>query len=500
MNPRMKKLSFALAQVLGVGVAVTVASAPAFAQQDQTAQTKERIEVTGSSIKRVEGESALPVTVISREEIQKSGATTPMELLNLISANNSLGNTNLNQTIGAATLSAQTASLRGLQGAHTLVLVNGKRVNGFAGEIQGVQGVNLAIIPFAAIERVEILKDGASAVYGSDAIAGVINFILRSDYKGAEVTAWYGSPTRSGGGDQEKYSGVVGFGDLNRDRYNVFFSASYDHQKPLYQNERDFSRDSTREFLQLGGFAGSSNTFPANITTGGIGVPGGCTDTVSPFGLVNVPLFGIGCTEDFSALNGVEAIPDNKNTNFFGQAKFQITNNWQAYATALYSEDKNHFIIQPTPISNVFTFGPNGEFPGTILIPPSSPYYPHDLAQAAGVDGQPLNVRWRGFDVGYRDTTDTNKGGQVVVGVKGTIANRWDTDVSYAYSEGKTIEHLNNGFVRYSQILPLLNSGVVNVFGPNTPDVQARAGRDQVHRRRDPGQGDHQGPQREDLG
>ena len=146
MNPRMKTLSLALANVLGAGLAMTVASAPANAQTT-TAQTREKIEVTGSSIKRVEGESALPVTVISREEIEKSGATTPMELLNLISANNSLGNIALTSTIGATTFSAQTASLRGLQGGHTLVLINGKRVNGFAGETQGVQGVNLAIIP-----------------------------------------------------------------------------------------------------------------------------------------------------------------------------------------------------------------------------------------------------------------------------------------------------------------------------------------------------------------
>ena len=153
MNPRMKGLSVALAKALGAGLAMSVATAPAIAQTT-TAQTKERIEVTGTNIKRVEGESALPVTVITREEIEKTGATTPMELLQVISANNSLGATMLTSTIGATTFSAQTASLRGLQGGHTLVLINGKRINGFAGEIQGVQGVNLAIIPFSAIERV----------------------------------------------------------------------------------------------------------------------------------------------------------------------------------------------------------------------------------------------------------------------------------------------------------------------------------------------------------
>jgi iron complex outermembrane receptor protein len=471
MNPKMKRLTVAVMQATGVGVALAAFAAPAAAQSQNQAQKVEKIEVTGSSIKRVEGESALPVTVISREEIEKSGATTPMELLNLVSANNSLGNVGLTSTIGASTLSAQTASLRGLQGAHTLVLINGKRVNGFAGEIQGVQGVNLAMIPFNAIERVEILKDGASAVYGSDAIAGVINFILRSDYRGAEVSAYYGAPTRSGGGEQEKYTASAGFGDLNKDRFNVFFSASYDHQKALDQKDRDFSRDSTREFLQLGGFAGSSNTFPGNIATGGIGIPGGCTNTPDQYGNVFVELLE-GCFHDPATVKGVNAIPEDKLMNFFAQGKVQLTNTWQAYATGLYSKDKNRFILQPTPISTVFQYGPDGDIPATILLPPTSPYYPHDLAAAAGVDGEPLDIRWRGFPVGMRDTTDTNTGWQVVVGAKGSIANRWDADISYSQSEGKTVETLNDGFVRYSQILPLLNSGNVNVFGPNTDAVQ----------------------------
>src|SRR5258705_944507 len=194
MNRKDEKLAIAVIGALGLAAAV-----PAWAQQPAAQPAaKERIEVTGSNIKRVEGESALPVTVITREEIDRSGATSAMELLNLVSANSSLGNSTLTSVIGSTTFSAQTASLRGLQGAHTLVLINGKRVNGFAGEIQGVGGVNLGVIPFAAIDRVEILKDGASAVYGSDAIAGVINFILRSDYRGGGATVFYSAPTRSG--------------------------------------------------------------------------------------------------------------------------------------------------------------------------------------------------------------------------------------------------------------------------------------------------------------
>ncbi len=466
MNRKDEKL--ALAVIGALGLAAGVATLPAMAQTTTQPAAKERIEVTGSNIKRVEGESALPVTVITREEIERSGATNAMELLNLVSANSSLGNSTLTSVIGATTFSAQTASLRGLQGAHTLVLINGKRVNGFAGEIQGVGGVNLGVIPFAAIDRVEILKDGASAVYGSDAIAGVINFIMRSDYKGAEVNVFYGAPTRSGGGAQEKYSASLGFGDLSKDRFNVFGSVSYDHQKPLDQVDRNFSNDSTENFVvNTGGYAGSSNTFPGNITTGGIGVPGGCNGP----GLVPVPSLGIACAFDPAKVKGVESIPDDKNLNAFGSAKFQFTNNWQAYGTALYSKDKNHYTIQPAPQSSVFPYGPNGDLPGNITLPVTSPFYPHALAAAAGVDGKPLNVRWRGFPNGFRDTLDTNEGSQVVVGMKGSFMDRWDVDASYSYSKGKTDQSLNSGFFRISQLLALLNSGNVNLFGDNTPAV-----------------------------
>jgi iron complex outermembrane recepter protein len=445
-------------------------AAPAFAQQSDAPASKERIEVTGSNIKRIEGESALPVTVISREQIDKSGATSAMELLQLIGSNASAGSVLSSSTIGATTFSAQTANLRGLTGSRTLVLINGKRVNGFAGEVNGVQGVNLAVIPFAAIERVEVLKDGASAVYGSDAIAGVINFIVRSDYRGAEATIFAGTPTRSGGGKQETYSAALGFGDLNKDRYNVFFSAQYSDQHNLQQRDREFSNTS---FLPDRGLISlSSNTFPGRVSTGGIGVPSGntaanCSGAYATF----FPDLG-GCFFDPANEPGVESIPDTKNTNFFGQAKFQINANWQAYGTALYSKDENHFVIQPVPISDLFTYGPNGDIPSTITIQPGTPFYPTAAAIAAGVNGQPLNVRYRAVLNGNRDTTDTNDGYQVVGGVKGTLGN-WDMDFAYSYADGKTKEVVNGGFPLYSLALPLLNSGTVNLFGPNTDAIAA---------------------------
>jgi iron complex outermembrane recepter protein len=461
MSFQRKKVAVALAWALGVGSAAVLLSGTAIAAD-------EKITVTGSNIKRVEGEGALPVTTITKEDIEKSGASTPMELLQLISANNTLGGNSFATVIGATTFSAQTASLRGLGGAFTLVLINGHRVDGFSGEIQGVQGVNLATIPFAAIERVEVLKDGASAIYGSDAIGGVINFIMRQDYQGADATVWYGAPTRSGGGKQWKVDATLGWGDLAKDRFNAFASASYMEQKNLQQRDRNFSNTSYRPEIGLIGVSG--NTFPGYISTGGIGSP--TYPNCGQSGINDPAVLGNRCFFDPSSYPGVEMIPDEKLTNLFASGRFQINRDWQAYATGLYSRDEVNYRIQPVPISNQFNFGPNGDIPASVLLPPTSPFYPHDLAAAAGVDGQPLNVRYRAVENGLRDTTDTNENWQVVGGVKGSWMN-WDWDGGFHYSEGTTKEKLNGGFPLYSQVLPLLNSGVVNLFGPNTPDVSA---------------------------
>ena len=453
-----KKVASALAYMLGVGGAMSLIAAPAHAADI-------KVDVTGSNIKRVEGEGALPVQVLTREDIDKTGAQTAYELLNFVSANNSAGNVSLGNVIGATTFSSQTASLRGLGGQATLILVNGKRVQSFAGEVQGVYGVNLDVIPFSAIERVEVLKDGASAIYGSDAIGGVINFIMRQDYQGYEATLYYGAPTRGGGGgDMWNAKASAGWGDLGKDKYNFFISGSYQDSKPLNQIDRNFSR--TANIPSIGYNTTSGNTFPGYISTGGIGsleYPN-CDPSLG-----NISGGGR-CRFDPASYPGVESIPEQKNTNFYGSARYQINADWQAYLTGFYSKAETHFIIQPTPISDQFFYGPNGDIQANVLLPPTSAFYPHAQAQAAGVDGQPLNVRYRCVLCGNRDTTDTNEGWQGVGGVKGNWKN-WDLDLDYFYSEGTTKEQLNGGFVRYSQVLPLFNSGVVNLFGPNTAAV-----------------------------
>src|SRR5438270_9467144 len=186
-------------------------------------QSVERVEITGSSIKRIEGETALPVQVITRRELDQSGATNVEQFMQglgvaLQGNSNSVAAT----ASGATTGGVSGISLRGLGSQRTLVLIDGKRVSA-GGTLTDSTTVDVNHIPVAAIERVEVLKDGASAIYGSDAIGGVINFILRKDYKGGEATA-YSNLTQHPGGRGWGANGLVGFGNFANDRYNATIS------------------------------------------------------------------------------------------------------------------------------------------------------------------------------------------------------------------------------------------------------------------------------------
>ena len=170
--------------LLATTLATLIATIPAQAWAQDTSQQMQRVEITGSSIKRIDAESALPVQVITRDQIQRSGATNVEQLLQTISSISSSGGLTTASASGATTGGISAVSLHGLTSIRTLVLLNGRRIApygiGFTGDSVSV---DVNSIPLAAIERVEVLKDGASAVYGSDAIAGVVNFILRQEFK-----------------------------------------------------------------------------------------------------------------------------------------------------------------------------------------------------------------------------------------------------------------------------------------------------------------------------
>ncbi|MGH6624822.1 MAG: TonB-dependent receptor plug domain-containing protein, partial [Burkholderiaceae bacterium] len=200
--------------------------------------------ITGSHIRLTDAESALPVQVITREDIDKSGVTTVEQLLERVPAN--VNGINAALSVGNTTTPGlSSANLRGLGGGSTLVLLNGRRLANYA--FDGAS-VDLNSIPLAAIDRVEVLKDGASAIYGTDAIAGVINFILRRDYAGADVSANL-AVTQHGGGNSGLFNAAFGTGHPLRDGYNVFAAISYQKDQNLSALERDFASTAYRPEL-----------------------------------------------------------------------------------------------------------------------------------------------------------------------------------------------------------------------------------------------------------
>ena len=196
--------------------AATLVSGLAGLSADVLAQADQRIEITGSSIKRVDAEGSLPVTVVTKEEIARSGVVSTEQLLQSLAAVSSQGSTLGATGAGSSTAGQSTVSLRGLFARRTLVLVNGRRLASSFHGASGSAATNINTIPISAIERVEVLKDGASSTYGSDALAGVVNFILSKDFQGFDVGVMANQPTRSGGGDSQRATLTAGFGSMSK--------------------------------------------------------------------------------------------------------------------------------------------------------------------------------------------------------------------------------------------------------------------------------------------
>ncbi|MFB1014691.1 MAG: TonB-dependent receptor plug domain-containing protein, partial [Alteromonadaceae bacterium] len=220
-----------LAMMVGAGAAAAI-SAPAFSADDG-AEAIEKIEVTGSRIKRVDMEGANPVQVITREELVSSGITNMGDILQEIP---SVAGAGTNTAINNGGSGAIRVSLRGLGSSRTLVLLNGRRM--VASGTGANSSVDLSTIPTAVVKRVEVLKDGASAIYGSDAIGGVVNIITRDDFEGFEFNSSYDVGTQENDGETKSFDVTIG---VSSDRGNAVVNAYYVEQGPQWAGDRDWS-------------------------------------------------------------------------------------------------------------------------------------------------------------------------------------------------------------------------------------------------------------------
>jgi iron complex outermembrane receptor protein len=430
-------------------VALALCATAFAANAQQPAATKvEKVEVTGSSIKRIEGESALPVEVITREDIAKSGVTTSAELLAKVSSNTAPLTDGVSFSDVGKQRGFNGANLRGLGVSSTLVLLNGRRLANYA--LPGTNaGVDLNSIPAAAIERVEILKDGASAIYGTDAIGGVINFITRKDWQGAQVTL-YGSDTQDGGAGKTSVTLSGGIGSLAADRWNLQGTFDYSDTKELRTTQRSFTN--TAYIPEEGIDFLSSRAYPANINAGSRGLfnPGapGC----NPPATVYLPNSFVGrnaCAYDY--MKDTLIYPPSKRTAFTGRGEVALTPEHSLFGEVLYSNVESTYRISPLTLGNI-TYPANGR------------YYPTAYAAANNLSGS-LRLQMRLAEAGGRENEVTSESKRIVAGARG-VAMGWDYDTAVTFAENKATDRYSSGYVRTTPFNAFFATGNLNPFGP----------------------------------
>jgi outer membrane receptor protein involved in Fe transport len=380
------------------------------------------IIVTGSNIPTLEEQPVAPVLRIDREEIDRSGASTVAEVLHRIPQNAG------NQSFGenqAGSFSPATAaiSLRGFGPQSTLVLINGRRLppTPFGDNFNGVQAnfVDLNTIPLAAVERVEIEKDSGSAIYGSDAIGGVVNIILKQDYNGMEVQGSYGEAARSDIGEQT-YSLL---GGLTSGKSTLMIELDYFRRNSSFLRDRPISK-SFAFFSSNGGqatFINPTNT-AQKLYVPRTGAPNGFSDLSTNATTGNGP--------DANQFNTNIRTVDYPGTERYGGLSvftYDITDNLQFFVDGWYRRSQTHYAINPTPIvgdQDGWTVGPN------------NPYNPFP--------GFATIVKWRLFQTGPRINDIDAESVYLLPGLRLKIGESWNVESAYSYSFDKRIDNGRN--------------------------------------------------------
>ncbi|CAM2006359.1 TonB-dependent receptor plug domain-containing protein [Acanthopleuribacter pedis] len=374
---------------------------------------EERITVTGTRIKRTDAETAAPIDVVTREEIEKSGATSIDRILQELP---SVTGGALNTNISNGNDDRSTITIRGLDSSNTLVLLNGRRLVNHG---RASASVDLNTIPLQAVERIEVLKDGGSAIYGSDAVAGVVNIITRDHVDGFETPLYYGQTSR---GDLETQNYSVLFG-TSTDRARIMVSANYYEKTGIFSRDRSISNDAdtSQTFgIDLGYFNRSSAT-----PTGYFNVPGLGVMTLDP---------ALGDGSDASHFRAFDNTVDRYNfreetpatlpqerSNIFMTGSYDWKDNISFFAEAWYMKIKTDNGLAPNPLFTAFNgFGP-------ITVSADNQYNPF------GVDIP--DVRRRMIETGLRSAEREGDNYRVVGGVEGSFGTDWSWDAYFLWHE-----------------------------------------------------------------
>ncbi|MFN6994975.1 MAG: TonB-dependent receptor domain-containing protein [Aquincola tertiaricarbonis] len=418
----------------------------------------QRVEVTGSAIRRIDAESSLPVQVLRREDIERTGATSTVDLLRRLPAVQ--GSTGESASVGGSTYGFSGVSIHNVGETRTLVLLNGHRLAIFGGQtLTGfAAGMDLNALPVSAIERVEILTDGASALYGADAIAGVVNFITKRDTTAGEATIGFSRP--DGGAREKRASVTKGFGNLADDGFNVIFTLAHDERTALKSTDRSFASTGRVQFSK-GGKNYRFQQYSASTIPGNISNDAGAL--INPYLIAN----GQCAPQSFRVTDGaddfcgfdfvstLEIYPVRDRDSAFISGTKQLGNH-QLYADVLWSRTKQTSRIAPVP--------------GGISIPKGSAL--HDqYALPLGIQEDTIAF-YRLFDLGARASKDEVNFYDIALGSKGTVG-RWDYDATYTRSQSRAKSNIS-GYPGALALAGLRASGLLDPFvlpGQQSPEA-----------------------------
>ncbi|WOH38611.1 TonB-dependent receptor [Thalassotalea fonticola] len=429
-------------------------------ESTETVDTEEIevVEVTGSHIKANALEGVSPVTVITADEMLKKGFSTAYDALKDLTQNTGVVQGAEMAAQGGFTPNAQSLNLRGLGNNQTLVLVNGRRVADYPAPYNGASNfVNLSSIPAAAISRMEILTSGASAIYGSDAIAGVVNIITKKDVEDTTFSARIGTTTE-GGGDEGRFQLVTG---SVGDDYSVTLALEYQKQDPIFSADRDFM-DSVDDgplertaldrgivivddMAQRGFYPDDEDTEDVDESVKWYRDPTEPRCLASGSGYEYTERVTVADDEDDDDfvwgnycgvdLSGTKSLRNERETvSLYLSGEYNLTDDTSAYADVMYSQQdafvRGGFHFVNTKILELL---PEGEEGNMAIL--EEGVIPGDFEGASQYDWRTEQRLFAQHELGYRDSTIEDSALQVNAGFKGVIFDDYDWELAFSRSE-----------------------------------------------------------------
>ncbi len=446
----------------------------------------QEFRVTGTNLRRAEQEKALPVTVFTAEELDQVGLTSMSQVVEALPFST---NVSINETATGpndARGDVSTINLRNLGTGRTLVLLNGRRLSAY-GVTPGtppIQFVNVNAIPLGAVQQVEVLRDGASAIYGSDAIGGVVNTILKTNYDRFNVSARYAFAT-DGGSPRETTLNLAGGRRFNEDRSQLTLVYSFYHRDLLMATERDYAADADKRALVEAPFSANTNfnnrnsssqfgRFTAVTDAGaGVSVPG-VTAANGQFyfdPVTGARATGSGPTGFYNSQAGTQLLPRVTRHNLFAAFAHRFTPTLSSFGELSYYESQSFGQFDASPVS----LGTDG-----VIIPKTNYYNPVGTRfygpGTANSAGTPRNVAIRNYrlvEIGPRSYETDSDSYRVLGGLRGSFAgSTWAWEAAALHMRGETYQ-VNHGYIsqsRFQQQLALATPDAFNPFGGPNPE------------------------------